>query len=258
VTSEIEFLNLQKGIVYGPIFSRRLGRDLGINLLSSKMKVCNFDCVYCQYGPSNFQESQCSNASFFNCESILKAISSYIKKPFSLDHITISGNGEPTLHPDFSQIVNELIKLRDRYKPGVPIALLTNGSRLNRPDVIKAVHVIDKPIFKLDAGNPEKFKQINRSESSVNFSTLIASYLRSDSIILQTALFKGKLSNTSEHEIASLARTIALISPKEVQLYTIERAYDPAFITPLSLDELDKFANHLADLTGSKITTYAY
>lgn len=258
MNDKTKFLGLQKGIVYGPIFSRRLGRDLGINLLSSRVKVCNFDCVYCQYGPSNTHTFQLLNSLIPDSQAILEDILAILKKPYSLDHITFSGNGEPTLHPEFLFIVKEVIKLRDKYKPGIPIALLSNGSNLSRSDVFEAVQLIDKPIFKLDVGNSKTFFRVNRGARNVDFSTLISNYKRIKSIILQTALFSGEFGNIREDEIKSLARIIALINPIAVQLYTIERSYDPKLITPITSSDLQNYSSQLEDLSGVKITAYVY
>ena len=194
----MSLLGLQKGIIYGPILSRRLGRSLGINLLPVNKKLCSFNCVYCQYGFTDILVTSPARELFPTVDQVISAIETYLKKPHSIDYLTFSGNGEPTLYPDFGEIVKETVKLRNRYRPNAKLAILSNASMVSRYEIRQALTQIDKPILKLDAGDANTFKQINDPASDVSFEDIVEGMKLVDRIIIQTALFKGELGNISK------------------------------------------------------------
>jgi sulfatase maturation enzyme AslB (radical SAM superfamily) len=150
---------LHEGIVYGPVRSRRLGRSLGINLTPAHLKLCSFNCSYCQYGWSEHSRRAAEPAfeHWPSAATVAKAVAAAVRALLAqgdrIDRLTLAGHGEPTMHPKFKEVVAALRKLRDELVPGVPIAVLSNASTLDRADVREALAEIDERYMKLDAGD---------------------------------------------------------------------------------------------------------
>ena len=154
-------IKLQNNVIYGPVHSRRLGSSLG---LSTDKKICNFNCVYCQYGWSKIKASNLADKSnFINTivflDSVEKALFSLSPSP---DYITFSGNGEATLHPDFDTIVEGIIFLRNQFAPDSKTAILSNSTGVVNPNIRKALSKLDERIMKLDCADEQLFKIYNR------------------------------------------------------------------------------------------------
>ena len=170
-------LPLQKGNIYGPVKSRRLGSSLGLNLLPRSYKLCSFNCIYCQYGLNPPQSPDMVSALYDELptvsaikKAILAALASLREK---IDYITFSGNGEPTLHPDFPAIVEVVRDIRDRYASHVKLAILSNSTTINKPEMVEALMQLDTPIMKLDAGSEKLYKRINRPAGGVDFNKIV-------------------------------------------------------------------------------------
>ncbi|HID31899.1 MAG TPA: radical SAM protein [bacterium (Candidatus Stahlbacteria)] len=219
-------------ITYGPILSRRLGRSLGINLLPLDNKICSFNCIYCQYG-----RTRGDTGKFLKTDEIIEGVEERLKELDDLDHITLSGNGEPMLHPDFSRIVQGVISLRDRYHPLVPIALLTNGTEFKDEGKRKALDKIDKVIVKIDTGCEEGFKEINRPLRDIDFQSHIETIQKGRPNYIQSLFIKESLDFLDEwFEIINTFRKIC-----EVQIYTLDRPTEGQ-LTGLTLEELKLIA----------------
>ena len=119
-------------IVFGPIFSRRLGSSLGVNILPSKGKLCNFDCIYCECGWNADGRGDSSFPAFEAVKAALEAkIAELSREGVKVDSITFSGNGEPTLHPEFPAIADVVIELRDKFFPQAKVSVLSNATMFN-------------------------------------------------------------------------------------------------------------------------------
>jgi len=153
---------LQKDIIYGPVLSRRLGRSLGINLLPTDRKVCSFDCVYCQYGRTTEPTFSPGVDDLPTFSDVVAAVEKALKKPHTIDTLTFSGNGEPTLHPQFPEIVRSIKRLRDDFRPEVKLAVLSNSSRVMDSAIVDALSLLDAPMMKLDAGDEITLREINQ------------------------------------------------------------------------------------------------
>ena len=166
---------LWESIAFGPIHSRRLGQSLGVNLLPTDVKICSFDCLYCECGWT--LEKRLTAREFYEVSTVLQAIEHKLQECKNagtpVDSITFSGNGEPTLHPYFDQIINGLIPLRDKYYPHAVISCLSNATQLMRPEVCSALKRIENPILKLDAGNQEMLNLINGPVVSVDIQQIV-------------------------------------------------------------------------------------
>lgn len=231
---------LQSGIIYGPIFSRRLGRSLGINLLGSNQKVCSFDCLYCQYGQAHVIDTS-RHAGLPSVSEVLGHVERALKKPRTIEYLTFSGNGEPTLHPDFPEIVAGVILLRDRLRPDAKLAILSNSSRVNDSHVQLSLQLFDAPMMKLDAGDSCTFAAINRPVHFVSFQQIIEGLKALPNLMIQSLLLDGKISNVRGETYEAWASLLAELNPKEIHIYSIDRptAYDGVdIVSPKRLQDI--------------------
>lgn len=253
-----QLLPLQTGVLYGPIASRRLGRSLGINLMPTTYKACSFNCVYCHYGNTDVLTTDletCTNDLPATAD-VVAAVKGALMSDAKFDYLTFSGNGEPTLHPDFETIVRRIVALRDENQPALKIALLSNSSAAHRENVRRTLAFIDMPVFKLDTGNAAMFDKVNRPSSDVQFGEIVQSLSTLENIYLQTVLMYGEPSNAEERELASYFRTIARIKPQEVQIYSLDRPVPNAKIRRIPPHVLDEIAARGTRETGVPFHAY--
>jgi len=225
---------LHEGIVYGPVRSRRLGRSLGINLTPAHLKLCSFNCSYCQYGWSEHSR-RASEPAFEHWPSaatVAKAVAAALRSLAAqgdrIDRLTLAGHGEPTMHPKIKEVVAALRKVRDDLAPGVPIAVLSNASTLDRADVREALAGLDERYMKLDAGDTATLRSVNGSPLSIE--QLVIGLKKVPDIVIQAMFVKdrtGRVDNTGDLTVINWVGALDRIRPKAVQLYTIDRT--PAF-----------------------------
>lgn len=168
-------LSLQKGILYGPVDSRRYGKSLGINLMPTGYKLCSFNCVYCHYGLTEkcTMDVEGYEDDLPTFDDVVRAVEEAAQSSVDFDLITFSGNGEPTLYPRFSELVDEIVRLRNRYRPAARVALLSNATGLIKKEIRDSLPKIDLPVLKLDAGTDKKFQAINRPARAVRFEEIV-------------------------------------------------------------------------------------
>ena len=235
---------LQDGIVYGPVDSRRLGRSLGINLAPQDRKVCSFDCVYCQYGPSVEGPIRYDRDDVPDVDAVETAVRAALDRlDRDPDYLTFSGNGEPTSHPEFPAIVDRIREVAGGSD--ADLALFTNGCRLDDPDVRAAIGRIDDPFVKLDAGTPETFAAVNRPVG-IEFEELLGILAAMDEVTIQAMKFEGEVGNLDDEDVEAWIEAVERIDPVAVDLYTIARptAYD---LHAASRERLDEIAGRLAE-----------
>lgn len=218
-------------IIFGPVNSRRLGKSLGINLLPASRKVCNFNCIYCECGwtqnikdPSLYLPSR--DEVRLALELRLSEMKDMDRPP---DVITFAGNGEPTLHPSFPEIIDDTIGLRDKYFPETKIAVLSNSSRITLPGIREALLRIDMNILKLDSGFDLTVRTHNQPRVNIKVAELIRNLKEFNSrLIIQTLFLRGVyngkvIDNTTPEEITAWLKALEMIKPSEVMVYTISR-----------------------------------
>ena len=218
-------------IIFGPVKSRRLGVSLGINLLPSTRKLCNFNCIYCECGwtiDSKDEKGYLPRRDEIYM-ALEKKLSEMKEKNQSPDVITFAGNGEPTLHPDFPGIIDDSIDLRNKYFPGARIAVLSNSTTITIPHIKEALLKVDQNILKLDSGFDLTVTVHNQPRVNIKVAELIENLSRfNGQLIIQTLFlrgtFKGKvIDNTTPEEIETWLKAIEMIKPSEVMIYTISR-----------------------------------
>lgn len=243
-------IRLQNNIIYGPVNSRRLGSSLGINLLSSERKICNFNCVYCQYDWTTIKRKDLFNAE--NYQDKQKVIDSVEKALFALspapNYITLSGNGEATLHPDFEFIVDEVINLRDQYAPKSKTAILSNSTGVTKPNIRESIEKLDERIMKLDCGDEHLLKRYNRPVVKITLDEIVNGLKLIKNVTIQTLFSDGPHGNSSPDNLKYWFNRIEEISPVFVQIYTLDRGYPSDKIFPLSVDKLLEIKDILNDI----------
>lgn len=246
---------LRESLVFGPIFSRRLGSSLGINLLPEHGKLCNFDCVYCECGwnrdghedkrlpiPEELRAALDSKLSACKAEGTV------------IDSITFSGDGEPTLNPHFPEMVDITIELRNKYFPNSVVSVLSNATRIVKEDVRMALMKVDNPILKLDAATDTMVRKINQPFLGYSVAEVVnAMKAFNGNFILQTMFLRFPGFDTTEPD--NLNRWMDIVrglKPREVMAYTLDRQAPADNLMKLTPDEIRKAVQPLVD-EGFKI-----
>lgn len=234
-------------IVYGPIRSRRLGVSLGMNLMPTTAKLCTFDCVYCECG----WNQPVSHPALPTRQEVREALASRLDalSPNSLDVITFSGNGEPTLHPDFLGIIQDTCALRDQYCPKAKISVLSNSTQLGRPDVVKALSMCDNRILKLDSAIDATMRLIDQPVNPHLTVEQLAQWLSlfDGDFTLQTCFLRGEydgqiIDNTTPEELSAWYAMIDRLQPKQVMIYVIDRATPLQTLSKVPAAEMEAIA----------------
>ena len=181
-----------------------------------------------------------------------------------LDVITFSGNGEPTMHPDFGGIIDDTIALRDKYFPAVKISVLSNSTRLHRPDVVEALKRVDNNILKLDSAFDRTAALLDRPvDSRYSVEDVIESLREFEGqAIVQTMITRGShdgksVDNSTDEEVDALIEAYRRIKPREVMIYTIDRPTPERSLQHVSREELDRIAERITSATGITVQVSA-
>lgn len=247
--------------VFGPVHSRRLGVSLGINLSPDDGKVCSFDCIYCEAG---YNAQGTGSTGLPSRTVVAEALEARLKKMSNdgdpLDVITFSGNGEPTLNPDFPAIVNDTLRLRDRYYPSAKVSVLSNSTHIDSVEVADALKRVDNNILKLDSAIDSTMRLIDQPMSkSLTVERLIEQLTQfSKQCIIQTMMLRGSVEgkvvdNTIPEEVNALCEAYKLIAPREVMLYSIDRSTPCETISRIPAEELRAIGAHIESVTGIKV-----
>jgi len=247
---------LQDGAVYGPIHSRRFGHSLGINPLPVSYKFCDFDCVYCQYGwtPRSGNSAKKTDEKLKPIAQLLSEIKSSFEemalKKIPVDVITIAGNGEPTLYPDFLKLVKGLLELRNQYYPKANIGILSDSSQCHRPEIKEALEMLDDRCMKLDAGDPETIEKINKPIGGFNLKRTLEALKNLRDVTIQSLFVQGSFDNTQPDQIDHWVKAVAFVKPKAVQVYTLDRPPADSGIKTVPMTRLNEIAKLCQSKTG--------
>ena len=236
-------------IAYGPIHSRRLGTSLGVELMPLDHKLCTFNCVYCECGwNEKVNRPQLPTRAEVKAalEAKLQALSD---QQSALDVITFSGNGEPTLHPDFLGIIEDTCVLRDRYYPKAKVSVLSNSTQLGRPDVVAALRLCDNRILKLDAGTDTMMRRIDLPVNEYLTVAQVMEWLRvfDGDFTLQTCFLRGehageKIDNTTPEELEAWYKAVESLRPKQIMIYVIDRKTPEEHLEKISREQMERIA----------------
>ncbi len=246
---------LFKEIVFGPIHSRRLGVSLGVNLLPVDGKLCSFDCIYCECG---YNSQGHGSGHLPTREEVHEALRARLTQMHAegspLDVITFAGNGEPTLHPCFEQIIDDTIALRDELYPSAHVSVLSNSTRLENEGVRRALLRVDNNILKLDSMVPHTMQLLNVPAGHCDPERVVRNLQQFDGrLILQTMFTRGEhngevVDNTTEEEVALWVDAVARIKPRQVMIYTIDRETPERSLVRIPLAELQAIAQRVEAL----------
>lgn len=241
--------------IYGPIRSRRLGMSLGINLMPNDGKICSFDCLYCEAG---FNAQGPGKDGVPSRETVKRQLKSKLEEMKAagqtLDVITFSGNGEPTLHPEFKKVVEDVMRLRTEYFPEAKVSVLSNSTMAGKLQVADALLMVDNNILKLDSAIPHTFIAINRPVSPNCLPEGVIADLKrfSGQCVVQTIMIRGEydgkhFDNTTDEELKALLKAYKQINPREVMLYSIDRKTPADNLEKVSKEELERIAQRFRD-----------
>lgn len=244
-------------IVYGPIHSRRLGVSLGVNLLPTTTKRCSFDCIYCECGfnPAPSAHHGVLPTPVQVHDALEQTLSTLTRQP---DVITFSGNGEPTIHPDFIEIIRITCALRDRYCPAAKVSVLSNSTQLHRPSVVEALLMCDNRILKLDSAIDATMRLIDQPVNPhLTVRDIVSSLKQFDgNFTLQTCFLRGDVpgtegvrhvDNTTPEELAAWYDVVRELKPKQVMIYDIDRAAPVQNLEKISPEQMQQIAAPLRD-----------
>lgn len=249
--------------IFGPVHSRRLGVSLGINLLPADGKVCSFDCVYCECGLNGDTRTK---KALPTREEVYKALEEKLvdmknNGPIP-DVFTFAGNGEPTAHPSFPEIIEDTLKLRDKYFPKAKVSVLSNSAFINRPAVFEALNKVDNNILKLDTVNEEYIQFVNRPSGSYSMHDVIEKMKAyRGNCIVQTMFLKGtyqgkSVNNTLDEYVLPWLEVIKEIAPRQVMIYTIDRETPDHNLKKATRQELDRIAKLIENIGIQTMVSY--
>ena len=239
--------------IFGPIHSRRLGTSLGINLTPRDGKICTFDCLYCEAGFNAQGPGKSGMPSRNEVKRLLEEKLKAMKEAGeSLDVLTFSGNGEPTIHPEFEEVVDDTLALRDKYFPNAKVSVLSNSTRLDSQGVVRALKRVDNNILKLDSAIESTMRKIDRPTSpSFTVDKVVDLLARFGSqAIIQTMILRGvyngeRIDNSTPEEIDALIESYKRIGPGEIMLYSIDRKTPAEKLEKVPREELERIADRM-------------
>ena len=232
--------------IFGPVHSRRLGISLGINLLPADGKVCSFDCIYCECG---FNEDHRPTLPMPTRELVAERLEAKLKEMNAEgqlpDVLTFAGNGEPTCHPHFAEIIEDTIRLRDQYCPKAKVSVLSNSTMIHRQQVHDALMRVDNNILKLDTINPIYINKVDRPNGPYEVEKIIERLKAFNGhVIIQTMFMRGvckgeSVDNTGEEFVAPWLEAVKNIKPQQVMIYTIDRETPTQGLLKATHEQLD-------------------
>lgn len=232
--------------IFGPIHSRRLGISLGINLLPADGKVCSFDCIYCECGFNKDHRPTLPHPTREEVSAKLEAkLKEMVEDGQLPDVLTFAGNGEPTCHPHFAEIIDDTIRLRNLYCPKAKVSVLSNSTFIHRQQVHDALMKVDNNILKLDTVNPDYINKVDRPAGNYDVNIIIDRLKAFNGhVIIQTMFMKGEcngetVDNTSEEYVGPWLAAIKEIAPQQVMVYTIDRETPAQGLLKATHEELD-------------------
>ncbi len=241
-------------VIFGPVQSRRLGVSLGVNLLPVDGKICNFDCIYCECGWN--ADGSGGSKRFAERGVVAEALEERLSEmEVAPDVITFAGNGEPTLHPEFVGVVSDVLALRNKYAPEARVAVLSNGTTLEREGVRRALCSVDQAILKLDAAQQHEVVGINQPQGGgYDVERVVSSIAEmGGKCVIQTMFLRGEhlgavVDNTREESLGAWLEAIGRIKPSEVMIYSLDRLPPCSTLERVSREELQQIASRVEAL----------
>ncbi len=258
---ELRKIGLQQGLVYGPVNSRRLGRSLGVNPFPDNRKICSFNCAYCQYswtppegrpGHEDFPWPSADEVS----RAMEAALAAFSREGIAIDALTLAGNGEPTLHPEFGRIVDEMRLARDRFYPRAEVAILSNGTEAHRPEVARHLRKLDICCLKLDGGTPEQIRMLNIPVPEFSFGRALDAFRALDNVTIQSLFVRGRVDNTTDEAVDAYLDHLGRVRPRRVQVYSVDRAPADLRLEKVPADVLERIAARIREAVSVPVEVF--
>ena len=238
--------------IFGPVHSRRLGISLGINLLPADGKVCSFDCIYCECG---FNEDHRPSLPLPTREEVALKLEAKLQEMVAdgqlPDVLTFAGNGEPTCHPHFAEIIADTIRLRNQYCPKAKVSVLSNSTMIHRPQVHDALMQVDNNLLKLDTVDPAYINKVDHPNGTYDVN-LIIDRLKAfqGHVIIQTMFMRGEcngesVDNTGDEYVNPWLEAVKTIAPQQVMIYTIDRETPTQGLLKATHEQLDQIRDRV-------------
>ena len=227
-----------------------MGDSLGINLLPEKGKICSFDCIYCECG---WNKDGRNDTRLPSAEKVRNDLETKLKQckanQINIDSITFSGDGEPTLNPEFPQIIDDTIRLRNQYYPNSKITVLSNATRVHLPEVFNALRMVDNPTMKIDAPTNDLVEKINHPAPGYDINKVVEALKQfNGDFIMQTMFLKSKDFDSSSPEVLNgWMDIVRLLKPREVMVYTIDRPTPEEGLQKFTVEEMRRLVQPLID-----------
>lgn len=240
--------------IFGPVQSRRLGASLGVNLLPTESKFCNFNCIYCECGWT----LNAARPLLPQREDVARALAARLQalrgEGRAVDAITFAGNGEPTVHPAFPEIIDDTLRARDTFYPSAKVVVLSNATQLHKPSVVQALKRVDQAALKLDSAFDDTVRLIDGPLMRLSVQRTVELMRQFDGqFTLQTLFLCGeyqgqKVDNTTPRELDAWLKVVESLRPRAVMVYTIDRETPASGLTKVSLEELQSIARRVQAL----------
>ena len=235
--------------IFGPVHSRRLGISLGINLMPADGKICTFDCIYCECGfNKDFRPRLPRPTREEVAKAFEKQLTLMVEQEKLPDVLTFAGNGEPTAHPDFAEIISDTIRLRNQYCPNAKVSVLSNATMIHKKKVFDALLLVDNNIQKLDTIDPIYINKVDRPTSGNYHVEDVIRHLKefNSHVIIQTMFMKGEdVDNTGDQYVQPWLETVKDIKPQQVMIYTIDRETPDSHLRKATHEELDNIRDRV-------------
>ena len=238
--------------IFGPVHSRRLGISLGINLLPADGKVCSFDCIYCECG---FNEDHRPSLPLPTREEVAQKLEAKLQQMVAdgqlPDVLTFAGNGEPTCHPHFAEIIADTIRLRNQYCPKAKVSVLSNSTMIHRPQVHDALMQVDNNILKLDTVDPAYINKVDHPNGTYDVDQIIDRLKAFHGhVIIQTMFMRGEckgesVDNTGDAYVNPWLEAVKAIAPQQVMIYTIDRGTPTQGLLKATHEQLDQIRDRV-------------
>ena len=234
--------------IFGPVHSRRLGISLGINLLPADGKICSFNCIYCECG---FNEDHRPTLPMPTREEVAEKLEEKLRQMVAdrqlPDVLTFAGNGEPTCHPHFADIIDDTIRLRNQYCPKAKVSVLSNATMIHKKEIHDALLRVDNNIQKLDTVNPIYINKVDRPNSAYDVNRIIEGMKAFHGhVIIQTMFMRGaEIDNTGEEFVTPWLEVVKDIKPQQVMIYTIDRETPTHGLLKATHEQLDAICDRV-------------
>ena len=228
--------------IFGPVHSRRLGISLGINLMPADGKICTFNCIYCECGLNeDFRPSLPRPTREHVAERLEAKLQEMAAEGQLPDVLTFAGNGEPTCHPHFAEIIGDTIRRRDQYCPNAKVSVLSNATMIHRQSVHDALMRVDNNIQKLDTVDPLYINKVDQPVIPYDVHQVIERLKAFQGhVIIQTMFMRGNsVDNTGEEYVGPWLEAVKAIMPQQVMIYTIDRETPTQGLLKATHEQLD-------------------